>query len=149
MSAEKTINNISKVRKIILTQGLNNPFRYKNLEKILFENRIHPMTFYYFVYAGCLTKINKGTYEIANNLFLKKDADIYKQGTMHILVMRKKRKEYLKNNPKKANNCESKIDYKNNNFNLQTSSYTQMCISHIKSLGGKVLMPTEPQYKEV
>lgn len=95
MKQLKTYDTLQKVKTLLEKTDI---VKVKDFEIILNQNQLHSMNFYYFVYAGCFTKIQRGIYKKTDNFYLKTIPEIYRISTDILLAKRETRKN-LKNNP--------------------------------------------------
>lgn len=134
-----TLQKITKTKEILIEKFSNHPFYYEDMKSEMQKHNMHPMDFYYFVYANCVDKIRTGVYKINPNINTQSISSVYDTARIYLKKKRKER-ELLKSQMKNSNEIiigKTKV------------MSEQDCVSFLKGLGYKILKPIEPQYKEV
>jgi hypothetical protein len=136
----KTMQKVINVYNHLRINFSNKKFRFNDVEKFLVDRDIHGMTFYYFVYANVITKLERGVYQINDSFYNTTPKNIYLKGVSHLIDLRKKREIVLSGNLEKS----YKTIIKKSNVGINESQ----AISYLKGLGYKVMKPIQ-QYEEI
>ena len=135
---EKTLNKVVKVHEFLHKGFHNKIFTYKEIENYLVSNDIHGMHFYYFVYAGVINKVSRGTYQLNQMFYLKDSKQIYDLGKQYLEKLRK-------------NRCSNKKIIDKINISKPIFEITLKesdCINFLKNLGYKIMKPVQ-QFEEI
>lgn len=143
----KTMQKVISVYNHLRINFSDRKFRFNDVEKFLADRDIHGMTFYYFVYADVITKLERGVYEINKSFYNTSPKNIYLKGVSHLMDLRKKREILLAENLHESNKNIKKT-YKEIIFKSNPLLNENDCISYLKKLGYKVMKPIQ-QYEEI
>ena len=139
----KTMQKVNDVYIHLNNNFSNRLFKYNEIERFLTDKDIHAMTFYYFVYAGVVSKVNKGTFKLNDSFYKTKPNIIYTRATHHLYILRKNRLQKSSNSKIKIKENFTKI------INKSIGGITEdFAIKFLKDLGYKIMKPIQ-QFEEI
>ncbi len=134
MNQVESLKAIEVSRKLILSNNINGVVNSKAIILKLAAAGLHNMLFYYFLYAGLITTITKGKFQIQYAKFKgTKNEDILIAANDY---MRKRNKAYKEQKHAKNDSSIAQLEYT-----------PDECIVFLKRLGYKVYKPVN-QFEE-